>query len=180
MEKTLESPLDSKEIKPVNPKGNQLNVHWEDWCWRWGSNTLVTWYKYLIHWKRHLYWERLRVREGDNRGWEGCMASPTQWTWISANSGIYWRTMKTVSHQSIGSQRVGHDLEMDQQQQMVRLCSWMFLIPYILPHLFALDANILQLFANLSLTTRHTYKWAFFTVSALLILLRYKNFEAII
>ena len=43
LEKTLESPLDSKEIKPVHPKGNQLtflNIHWKDWCWSWGSNTL--------------------------------------------------------------------------------------------------------------------------------------------
>ena len=34
LEKTLESPLDSKEIKPVNPKGNKpWNIHWKDWCW---------------------------------------------------------------------------------------------------------------------------------------------------
>ena len=35
----LEKPLDCKEIKPINPKGNQyfLNIHWKDWCWRWSS-----------------------------------------------------------------------------------------------------------------------------------------------
>ena len=41
LEKTFESPLDSKGIKPVNPKGNQpWNIHWKDWCW--SSNTLAT------------------------------------------------------------------------------------------------------------------------------------------
>ena len=46
LEKTLESPLDFKEIKPDNPKGNQsMNVHWKDWCWSWSSNTLAMWCK---------------------------------------------------------------------------------------------------------------------------------------
>ena len=53
LEKTLEIPLDSKEIKQVNPKGNQiLNIHWKDWCWSWSSNTLVIWCKETTHWKR--------------------------------------------------------------------------------------------------------------------------------
>ena len=49
LEKTLENTLDSKEIKPVNRKGNQpfqinpMNTHWKDWCWGWSSNTLATW-----------------------------------------------------------------------------------------------------------------------------------------
>ena len=42
LEKTLESPLNCKEIKPVNPKGNQLNIQGKDWCWTWSSNTLAT------------------------------------------------------------------------------------------------------------------------------------------
>jgi len=42
----------------------------------------------LTHWKRPWWWERLSPRgEGDDRGWDGCMASPTQWTWVWANSG---------------------------------------------------------------------------------------------
>ena len=53
LEKTLEIPLDSKEIKQVNPKGNQiLNIHWKDWCWSWSSNTLVIWCKETTHWIR--------------------------------------------------------------------------------------------------------------------------------
>ena len=53
LEKTLESPLDCKEIQPVNPKGKSvLDVHWKDWCWSWNSNTLATWWEELTHWKR--------------------------------------------------------------------------------------------------------------------------------
>ena len=62
-----------------------------DWCWSWNSNTLVPWCKELTHWKRPWCWERLRAGgEGDDRGWDGWMASPTQWTWVWVNSGS-WR-----------------------------------------------------------------------------------------
>ena len=45
LEKTLKSPLNSKEIQPVHPKGYQswIFIHWKDWCWSWNSNTLATW-----------------------------------------------------------------------------------------------------------------------------------------
>ena len=42
LEKTLEGPLESTKIKPVNLKGNQLNIHWKDWCWSWSCNTLAS------------------------------------------------------------------------------------------------------------------------------------------
>ena len=59
-EKTLESPLDCKEIKPVHPKGKSvLNIHWKDWCWSWSSNPLATWWEELTHWKGPWCWERL-------------------------------------------------------------------------------------------------------------------------
>ena len=84
LEKTLESPSDSKEITPVNPKENQfwifipMNIHWKDWCWSWNSNILATWWEELTHWKRPWCWERLRARgEGGDRGWDGWMASPS-------------------------------------------------------------------------------------------------------
>ena len=48
--KTLESPLDSKEIKAV--RKSTLNIQWKDWCWSWSSNTLVTWCEDPTHWKR--------------------------------------------------------------------------------------------------------------------------------
>ena len=53
----------------------------------------ATWRKELTHWKRPWCWERLKAgEEGDNRGWDGWMASPTQWTWVRVNSGIWWWT----------------------------------------------------------------------------------------
>ena len=84
LEKTLDSPLDSKEIKPVNSKEKStLNIHWKDGCWSWSSNNLTTWCEQLTHWKRPWCWERLKAGEKwDDRGWDGWMASLTQLTWV--------------------------------------------------------------------------------------------------
>ena len=91
-------------------KKSVLNIHWKDLSWSWNSNTLATWCKVLTHWKRHWWWERLKVEEeGDNRGWDGWMASPTQWTWVWINSGSWWWTGRPGVLQSMGLQRVGHD-----------------------------------------------------------------------
>ena len=114
LEKTLESPLDCKEIKPINLKGNHLNIHWKDWCWSWSSNTLDTWCKEMTHWKRPWWWERLRAGEGGGRGWDGWMASPTQWTWVWATSRRWWRTGKPGVLQPMRSQKVGYDLVTEQ------------------------------------------------------------------
>ena len=55
-------------------------------------------------------WERLKAgEEGNNRGLDGWMASPTQWTWVWVNSGSWWGTGRPGVLQSMGSQRVGHD-----------------------------------------------------------------------
>ena len=71
-------------LKEISP-----GCHWRDWCWSWNSNTLATWCKELTHWKRPWCWERLRVGgEGDDRGWDGWMASLTQWTWVWVDSGV--------------------------------------------------------------------------------------------
>ena len=110
LEKTLESPLDCKEIQPVHPKGDKSWLHWKDWCWNWNSNTLATWCEELTHWKRPWCWERLKVGgEGDDRGWCGCMVLPTQWTWVWVNSGSWWWTGRPGVLQSMGSQRVRPD-----------------------------------------------------------------------
>ena len=107
LEKTLESPLDCKEIKPVKLV---LNIHWKDWCWSWSSNTLGTWCEELTPWKRSWCWERLKVgREGDDRGWDGWMASLTRWIWVWVSSGSWWWIGKPGMPQSTGLQRVGHD-----------------------------------------------------------------------
>ena len=76
----------------------------------WNSNTLATWCKELTHWKRPWCWERLKAGgEGDDRGWDGWMASLTQWTWVWTDSGNWWRTWEPGVLQSMGSQRVRHD-----------------------------------------------------------------------
>jgi len=82
----------------------------EDWCWSWNSNTLATWCEELTHLKRPWCWERLKVGgEGDDRGWDGWIASPTQWTWVWVNSGSWWWTGRPGMLRFMGSQRVGHD-----------------------------------------------------------------------
>ena len=105
LEKTLESPLDYKEIKPVNPKGNQdfLNIHWKDWCWSWNSNILATGCKELTHRKRPWCWERLKAGgESDDKGWDGWMASPTRQIWVWASFGSWWWTGKPDMLQKVG------------------------------------------------------------------------------
>jgi len=57
--------------------------------------------------KRPWCWERLKAGgEGDDRGWDGWMASPTQWTWVWVNSRSWWWTGRPGVLQSMGSQRV--------------------------------------------------------------------------
>ena len=95
LEKTLESPLDSKEIKPVNPKGNQLwifigrtdaEIEVPILCIPDAKSRLIR--KDLDAGK-----ERLKAGgEGYGRGWDGCMASSTQWTGVWAISGRWWRS----------------------------------------------------------------------------------------
>ena len=71
---------------------------------------LTTWCRELTHLKRPWCWERLRAgREGDDRGWEAWMASPTQWTWVWVDSGSWWWTGSPGVLWFMGSQRVRHD-----------------------------------------------------------------------
>ena len=66
--------------------------------------------KELTHLKRPWCWERLKVGgEGDDRGWDGWMTSPIQWTWVWVNSGSWWGTGRPGVLQSMGLQRVRHD-----------------------------------------------------------------------
>ena len=101
LEKTPESPLDSREIEPVNLKGNhwtligrtdaEASVFWspDDNSWLIGSPWC---------------WEWLRAGEEGIRGWDGWMASPMQWTWTWANSGRWWGAGRTGVLQSMRSQ----------------------------------------------------------------------------
>ena len=117
LEKTLESPLDCKEIQPVNPKGNQ------SWIFTGRTDAEA---EAPILWppdvktdslKRPLCWERLKTGGGgDDRGWDGWMGSLTQWTWVWASSGRWWWIGKPGMLQSMGSQWVGHNWVTEQQK----------------------------------------------------------------
>ena len=77
--------------------------------WGGGSNILATWCKELTHWKILWCWERLKAGgEGDDREWDGWVASLTWWTWVWASYRSWWWTGKPGVLQSMGSQKVGH------------------------------------------------------------------------
>ena len=83
-----------------------LNIHWKDWYWGWISNTLTTWWEEPTHCKRTLMLGKIEgKRRRGSRGWDGSIASPTQWTWIQADSGRKGRTGEPGVLQSIGSQK---------------------------------------------------------------------------
>ena len=107
LEKTLESPLDCKEIKPVNPKGDQPWIFIE----RADAEALILWPLDAKSWlvrkdpDAGKHWGQ----EEKCRGWDGWMASLIQWTQIWASSGRCWRTGKPGTLQSMESQSVGRN-----------------------------------------------------------------------
>ena len=108
LKKSLESHLDCKEIQPVYPKGDQ------SWVFIGRTdvetNTLATWCEELTHLKRPWCWERLRAGgEGHGRGWDGWMASPTQWIWVWVDFGSWWWTGRPGVLRFMGLQRVRHN-----------------------------------------------------------------------
>ena len=111
LEKTLESPLNWKKIKPVNPKGNQ------SWIFIWRTDAETEAPKlWPPNGKNRLIgkdpddgkdWRQ--EEKGNDRGWDGWMASLTQWTWVWVGSRSWWRTEKPVVLQSLGLQKVRQD-----------------------------------------------------------------------
>ena len=109
LKKALESLLNSKDIKPVNPK------LYPSWIFIGSTDAAaeapIVWLHDVKSWlirKEPWCWERFKARgEGDDRGWHGWMASPTQQTWAWASPRRWW-TGKPGMLQSMGSQRVGH------------------------------------------------------------------------
>ena len=109
LEKTLEGPLDCKAIQPVHSEGDQP---WDFF----GRNDAkaeapVLWTPHVKSWLigKDWCWERLGTgREGDDRGWDGWMASRTQWTWFWVNSRSWWWTGWPGMLQFMGSQGVRH------------------------------------------------------------------------
>ena len=117
LEKTLESPLDWKEISPrISLEGMKLKLKLQFFGHLWPPLAtfghlwppLVN--QELTHWKRLWCWEGLGAGvEGDDRGWDGWMISPIQWTWVWVNSGSWWWTGRPGVLRFMRSQRVGHD-----------------------------------------------------------------------
>ena len=118
LKKTLESPLDSKAIKPLNPKGNQpwLTIHWKDWCWRWSSKLWPPDVKSQLIWKdpdagkieskTRKEWQRMRCLYsitdsmdiglsktlGDSEGQGNLVCSP----WVSKSQ--IWLSNRTTTN----------------------------------------------------------------------------------
>ena len=116
LEKTLESPLDSKEIQPVHSEGDQ------SWVFT-GRNdakaeTPVVWPPHAKSWLtgKDWCWQGLGAGgEGDDRGWDGWMASPIQWRWVWVNSGSWWWT---------GRPGVSQDLDMTEWLNWTDMYIW--------------------------------------------------------
>ena len=114
LEKTLESPLDCKEIQSVDSKGDQPGCSLEGMM-----------LKPKLQYFGHLMWRVDSLEKtlmlggigvggkGYDRGWDGWMASPTQWMWAWVNSGRWWWTGRPGMLRFMGSQRVGHDWVME-------------------------------------------------------------------
>ena len=104
------SPSDSKEIQPVNPKGNQPWIFIEGLMLK----LKLQYFGYLME---RTDWLEMTLMLGkieaggerDNRGWDGWTASPTQWTWVWVSSTSWWCTGKSGFLQSMGSQRGRHN-----------------------------------------------------------------------
>ena len=117
LEKTLESPLGCKEIKPVNPKGNQpwIFIGRNDADWSWNCNTSATWCEEPTLGKdpdaEKDWGQEKGLTEDEMVGWHHWLNG--HW----ANSGRWWRTGRSDVLQSMGSQRLRHKLATEQQQQ---------------------------------------------------------------
>ena len=110
LEKSIESPLDCKKIQPVHSEGDQS---WDFF----GRNdakadTPILWPPHVKSWLigKDWCWEGLGAGgEGDDRRWDGWMASQTRWTWVWVKSGRWWWTGRPGVLRFMGSERVGHN-----------------------------------------------------------------------
>ena len=102
----------------------KMGFLWREWCWSWNSSTLATSCEELTHWKRLWFWVGLGAGgEGDDRGWDGWMASLTRWIWVWVNSGSWWWTGRPGVLWFMGSQKVRHDWTTE--------LNWIFIQEYV-------------------------------------------------
>ena len=164
--KTLESALDCKQMKPVNPQkiSPKYSLDALDSEYR-SSNTLATWCKESTHLIRPWCSESLKAGGAeDDWGWDGWMASPTQWTWVWRSSNSWWWTGNPGKLQSMGSQRVTHDwmtelnwpnflrvmISIGRVTTSTWLASGMFLgtLLFLLSHLAFITCTVLRYFGG--------------------------------
>ena len=108
--KLLRVPWTARRSNQSIPKEISPGCSLEGLMLKLNSNTLATWREELTHLTRSWCWERLKAGgEGDDRGWDGWMASPTQWTWVWVDSRSWWWTGRPGMLQSMRSQRVRHN-----------------------------------------------------------------------
>ena len=112
--------LNQWTLKEINPeyslKGLMLKLKLQ---------YFATWCKELTHLERSWCWERLRAGgEGDDRGWDGWMTSPIQWTWVWVDSRSWWWTGRPGVLQFMELQRVGHDWVTELTDWLWELVPW--------------------------------------------------------
>ena len=102
-----------------------LGVHWRDWCWSWNSNTLATSCEDWLIGKKTWCWEGLGAGgEGDDRGWDGWMASLTRRTWVWVNSGSWWWTGRPGVLRFMGMQsrtRLSNWTELNWTEELLKM-----------------------------------------------------------
>ena len=104
------SPRKTWEIQPVHPEGNQSLIFIGRTVAEAETPIVANLMWRTDSLEKTLIWERLKAEgEGDNRGWDGWMASPTQWTWVWVNSRSWWWTGKPGVLQYMGLPRVRQD-----------------------------------------------------------------------
>ena len=112
----------------------------------------------MTHWKRLWCWEGLGTGgEGDERGWDGWMASLTQWTWVWVNSRSWWWTGRPGVLWFMGSQRVGHNWETDLiWPDLVKYEFEVFIYYFLLTNWYAALTPDTQ---NISVVEHHCHFW---------------------
>ena len=130
--KLLRVPWTARRSNQINLKEISFEYSLEGLMLKLKVQFLATLCEELTYWKRLWYWERLKAgREGDDRGWDGWMASLTLWTWVWVNSRSWWWTGRHCVLQSMGSQRVRHDwaIELNWTEQLSTPAKLIYLCP---------------------------------------------------
>ena len=137
LEKTLENSWTAGRSNESIRKEISPEYSLEDWCWNQNSQYFGHMMQNSDSLEKTLMLESLKAGgEGDDRGWDDWMASPTQWTWVWMDSGSWWWTGRPGVLRFMGSQRVCHLTELSQRLSLLLYCiqrsnslSWVHTLP---------------------------------------------------